>query len=240
MRTEKLQRAAVGGIVVLAALLTTTAAASAQWSVTGVGVAEWDTNETLLLLAGVSASPAGPGVRPVFGITASRLSFDVGTSTVTTTSFRPSAGLRNNYPGGSAQARIGYAFTNRDTSAVAATDFVDSRDGVVITGQVDHWGTGGPLGWQWLGAYNFGAQSLWTRGRVTTRVGPPEPRQIRVGGELAYMSGRDGFSAFAPGAVLEWHAGNGFILGTGIGRKLIRRGDDATYFRVEAVIPFVR
>lgn len=231
-------------IVVLAviALAMSAAQAQAQWSVTGVGVAEYDTNETLLLLAGVSASPwGGPGVAPVFGVQGYRLSFPrpAGGTTVIW-SVRPSAGLRNNFRGGSGQLRIGYAFTSREvTDAPPTTVVADPKDGVVLSGQLDWWGTGGPLGAQLLASYNFGASTLWTRGRITTRIAQTGPGQVRVGGEVAYYRSDD-FRAVQPGGVLEWHTGGGTILAFGVGRKLNDPGDDATYFRTEIVLPLLR
>ena len=222
--------------------ITTAPGASAQWSVTAVGVAEYDTNETWLLLAGISASPStGRGIAPVFGIQAYRLSYDQGSGRTHVTSVRPSAGLRSNFGTGSAQMRIGYAFTSRDVPAPVAGGIADRKDGVVLSGQLDYWGSGGPLGWQLLGSYNFGSTTLWTRGRVTTRVARTATGQVRLGGEVAYLNDSDGdFTMVQPGAVVEWHLGGGPIVAFGVGRKLSDPGDDATYFKTEIVLPLRR
>lgn len=230
-------------VVSTAALLALTAVPlAAQWSVTAVGVAEYDTNETWLLLAGVSASPwGGPGLAPVFGIQAYRLSFEGTSGRTSVTSVRPSVGLRNNFPGGSAQVRVGYAFTSRDVPGPVAGGVADRRDGVVLSSQVDWWGTGGPLAAQAIASYNFGASALWARGRLTTRVARSGPGQVRLGGEVAFLNDSDGdFTMVQPGAVLEWHTGGGPIVAFGVGRKLNDPGEDATYFKVEVVLPLLR
>lgn len=233
----------VRGLAVAAALLAVTGAvgsASAQWGITSVGVAEYDTNETLLLLAGVSAGPGGRGLHPVVGVQAYHLSYDGGDDRTSVISIRPSVGVRNNFDGGSAQARIGYAFRNKDDVAIG-TLVPDAGDGVVVAGQVDYWGTGSPLGAQAIASYDFGGESLWARGRLTTRLlrGAAEGSQLRVGAEAAVMSSEN-FDALQPGGVLEWHTGSGLILGAGAGVKLIEEGEDATYFRAEVVLPLRR
>lgn len=214
--------------------------ASAQWNVTGVGVAEYDTQETLLLLAGVSAGPGGSGWSPLVGVQTYYLTYKLPAETETVFSVRPYAGLRNNFPGGSLAFTAGYAFVSEDAAPPVGAGVADSRDGVVVSGALDHWGTGGPLGYQLLASYNFGGESLWTRGRVTTRVSQlANGGQFRVGGEVAYANSGD-FSMTQPGLVAEWHNGSGFILGFGVGRKIIADADDATFFRVETVLPLVR
>ena len=239
----KIQMAGIRAVVCGLALAGSAGSVSAQWGISSVGVAEYDTNETLMLLAGVSAGPGGMGWSPVVGLQAQYLSYDLGADrSRSILSLRPSAGLRNGYEGGAYQARVGYAFRVSDSEegdfdVPAATGFQDSNDGVVVSGGWDHWGTGGPLGFQALGSYNFGGESLWTRGRVTTRVAQPSSGgQVRVGGEVAYMTSDD-YSALQPGGVLEWHNGRGLILGLGVGTKIIDDADNATYFRAEVVLP---
>lgn len=224
-------------------LLAIPCTASAQWSSTAVGVAEIDTEGTLLLLAGVSASPGGTGIAPLIGIQASHLSFDVADTRNTAFTVRPYVGLRSGYEGGSLYGTVGYAFANRDTDAdfpVASVPIAADRgSGVVVSAGLDHWGTGGPMGYQLLGSYNFGSESYWTRGRVTTRVADRSPGQVRLGGEVALLGG-EGYSAWQPGAVLEFHNGAGRILGLGAGMKIFDGGDDAFFFRLEGVLPLSR
>lgn len=234
------KRAALLGSFVFS-LFAFTQPAAAQWNVTGIGVAEYDTEETLLLLAGVSAGPGGPGWSPLLGVQTYYLTYKLPTETKSVFSVRPYAGVRNNFPGGSLAFTAGYAFVSDDDSpGPLGTGVADSRDGVVVSGALDHWGTGGPLGYQLLASYNFGGESFWGRGRVTTRVSQfASGGQFRVGGEVAYANSGD-FSMTQPGLVAEWHNGTGFILGFGVGRKLIADADDATYFRIETVVPLSR
>ncbi len=229
--------------ITIAAVATVIAAGSAQaqWSATAVGVAEYDTNETLLLLAGVSVSPfGGPGISPVFGIQVYRLSYETASGTTEVWSVRPSAGIRNNFTGGSAQFRVGYAFLSRDVPEPVAGGVADRSDGVVLSSQVDWWGTGGPLGAQAIASYNFGSDALWARARVTTRISRTATGQVRLGGEVAVLNDND-FTMVQPGAVIEWHSRpRGPILAFGAGRKLNDPGEDATYFKVEIVLPLLR
>ena len=219
--------------------------ASAQWRMTALGVVEYDTNETSVLLAGLSASPGGSGLRPLVGVQASYINFDAGAADVSVTTIRPYAGLRQGFTGGSAYGTLGYAFQNRSEDFDGPIGVIgtggDTDDGVVVSGGVEYWGTGGPLGAQALASYNFGGESLWTRGRVTTRLSSmSNGGQLRIGGEAAYLTG-DGYSIFQPGGVVQWHMGNdGPILIGGVGVKIPDEGDNATYFKAELVVPIGR
>ncbi|HET9453549.1 MAG TPA: hypothetical protein VFO66_04610, partial [Gemmatimonadaceae bacterium] len=83
-----------------ALLLGGASTASAQWNSTAIGVAEYDTEQTLLLLAGVSASPGGVGIAPLVGVQANFLTFDA-VDRVEVFTVRPYAGLRSGFEGGS-------------------------------------------------------------------------------------------------------------------------------------------
>jgi hypothetical protein len=228
------------GVAMVAAVVAGSSAmpAQAQWNVTAVGVTEYDTNETLMLLAGVSASPGGARISPVVGLQAYYLTYQAGANrSVSVTSIRPSAGLRGPITGGSWNARVGYAFMSRDETVPAGVIVPDAAggDGVVLSGGIDFWGTGGPLGWQALASYNLGSESFWGRGRVTTRLTPT----MRGGVETAFMTS-PGFSAVVPGAVLSWHMATGTIFGVGAGAKLSGEADNAAYIKAEIVLPLVR
>lgn len=239
MRINSKRAALLGSLVF--SLFSISKPVEAQWSVTGVGVAEYDTEQTLLLLAGVSATPGGPGWRPLVGLQTYYLTYKIPGDTKSVVSVRPYAGLQNNFAGGSLSFTAGYAFVSgEDTPRPLGSGVTDNQDGVVLSTALDYWGTGGPLGYQILGSYNFGGESLWTRGRVTTRVRDlAGGGQVRIGGEVAYATAGD-FNLIQPGLVAEWHNGTGFILGFGVGRKLIKDGDDATFFRLETVVPLMR
>jgi hypothetical protein len=230
-------------VVLSVAALTALAAApvrpaSAQWAATAIGVAEYDTDGTFIILGGVSTGPTGMGVRPMFGLQAYYLTFDQAAGRTNVTVVRPYAGLRNRYDGGSVYGTVGYAFSSRDVPApiVAA----DQGSGVVVSGGWDHWGTGERLATQVLAAYNFGTESFWGRGRGTRRIATSATGgQTRVGAEVALLSS-PGFDAVQPGALMEFHDGQGRILIVGAGAKIISGGNTPIYFKVEGVLPLAR
>lgn len=234
-------------LAMLVAAVASQGPARAQWGVTGFGVAEYDTNETVLLLAGVSMGPGGSGWSPTVGVQGYYLTFDRGAAgSANIVAFRPSVGLRRGFDGGSLGFTVGYAFVSDNASddepVLPNTIVEDTDDGVVVSGQLNYWGTGGPIGAQLLASYNLGGESLWTRGRVTSRVASlGGGGQVRVGGEVAYMNA-DQFSAVQPGGVIEWHNGSGMILGFGAGVKLIDQEnvDDPVYVKAEIVLPLRR
>ena len=211
--------------------------AAAQWSATSFGVAEYDTKQTFMPLVGISASPRGLGLKPLLALQAMHLSYDAGLSRTNVFSVTPAAGLVNEYDAGEVYGAVGYEFSNKHTGGpvVAGT----SGRGTVINGGWDHWGTTGPMGYQALAAYNFGSKSSWERGRVTRRISQHGNAQTRVGAEVAYSSG-DGYNAWEPGAVVEWHMQRGQILILGAGPKIINSGGNAMFFKVEGVLPLAR
>jgi hypothetical protein len=231
-----------GRIAVIALLLTISAfgRATAQWTVGSYGVAEYDTKETLLLLAGVNASPKGLGVRPILGLQAYHLGYDAGASRTNVFTVQPQVGLGNNYNGGNVYGSVGYAFTNNDIAGGPVAG-ATAGEGVVVNGGLDYWGTGGPLGYQAMASYNFGGESFWGRGRVTTRVSQNGQSSSRIGAEVAYLNGT-GYSAWQPGGVFEWHTPGGAIIGLGAGAKIVGTGSggNAAYFRVEGFLPLAR
>ena len=227
---------------ILGAILFSTApmSADAQWSSTAIGVAEYDTEQTLLLLGGISTGPGGLGWKPRVGFQAYYLKFDneAGTSVLVG---KPYVGIRNAFTGGSVGVNVGYAFSDKDRDFVTGAFVPEAEgDGVVLSGGWDQWGTGGPMGYQVLGAYNFGSEAYWTRGRVTRRIGAASStgRQRRFGGEVAFLGG-EGYTGVQPGAIVEFHNGSGRIFGLGAGMKFIE-GDDAFYFKAEFVLPLSR
>jgi hypothetical protein len=216
------------------------APAHAQWKATGLGVAEYDTDAALFLLAGVSASPGGSGVSPIIGVQGYHIGFDNGPSRTNVFAVKPYVGLSNNYGSGAIYGDVGYAFSNRDEGTkIISTATNDVGSGVVVAGGWDHWGNGTPWGHQLLASYNFDSDNFWGRGRVTRQIAKSGPAQRRFGGEVAFSTG-SGYTAWQPGAVLELHNGRGGILGLGAGLKLPDGGDNAVYFKVEGVLPISR
>ena len=213
------------------------APAQAQWRATGIGVAEVDTEGTLLLLAGLSASPGGMGLRPIIGVQGYHLGFDGGSTRTNVFTVKPYAGLGHGYNGGSVYGTLGYAFSNREGGVTSGTQ--DVGEGVVVAAGWDHWGTGSVWGHQVLGSYNLDSENFWGRGRLTRQLSMNGAAQRRLGGEVAFLSGPT-FTAWQPGAILEFHNGRGSILGLGAGVKIVDGGDNAIYFKVEGVLPIAR
>jgi hypothetical protein len=212
--------------------------AMGQWSTVSFGVAEYDTRQTLLLLAGISATPKAAGLQPVLALQAYSLGFYVNGTRTNVLAVRPGAGLGYNYNGGAISGTVGYLFSNNTNTGGPVVGAERGR-GVDVAGDWDYWGTGGPLGYQALGSYNFGSKSFWGRGRATTRISQSGASSTRLGAEVAYLSG-PGYSAWQPGGVFEWHFPAGQILGLGAGAKLANSGGNAAYFRVEGLLPLTR
>jgi hypothetical protein len=228
------------------ALLTTTAkpaAAQLHWTVVGVG--EFDTDDAVLVLGGVSVGPAGSGWSPVFGATVAWLEYPLHNNNNETREiirFVPSVGIRNGFSGGSYQFRVGYAFrdaNDEDGDEITgvppiAADVGD--DGITNSVLIDYWGTG-KLNAQLIGTYSYGSESLWSRARVTQRViGLSGDGHIRAGVETAYLTGED-YNAWQVGGVVGFQADNGTIINGSIGQKLASGdADNATYFRAEIVL----
>lgn len=237
---RKTGRAAMLGALIFGGVVPA-ASAHAQLSATAIGVAEYDTDGTVLLLGGLSGGPGGRGWKPRVGVQAYSLNFDGGTSDVSVFSVRPYVGMRNLFEGGSFGVNLGYAFANKDVDPTPV--FVtESSDGVVLSGGLDYWGTNeSKFGYQALAAYNFGSEGFWGRGRATTRLGQMRANnaQTRVGAEVAFMAG-EGYHGFQPGGVVEFHTGGGRIFGLGAGMKFFQGGSDAVYFKGEMTLPLSR
>jgi hypothetical protein len=237
---SKTARATIFGALVFGGFFVANPA-TAQVSATAIGVAEYDTDGTLLLLGGVSAGPGGRGWKPRFGVQAYHLGYDGGAGDVSVFSVRPYVGMRNLFDGGSVGVNVGYAFSNKDFDVTPA--FIsESGDGVTLSGGLDYWGTTNTrMGYQALAAYNFGTEGFWGRGRATTRIGEMRANnaQTRLGAEVAFLAG-DGYHGFQPGGVVEFHTGGGRIFGLGAGMKFFQGGGDAVYFKGEVTLPLAR
>jgi hypothetical protein len=221
--------------------------AQAQIGFTIFGVGEFDTEDVTLALGGVGVGLNRLGWGPVANLQAYWLEYPLADDGPKDqiTGITPSVGLRNLYTGGFVEARVGYTFVNREeegnpfTDGIPGAPVADTENGVNVTGHLEHWGTTGGLGAQLIGTYNFGAETLWTRGRLMVPLFGP----LRVGGELAWLNAMndddttladESFSQFAAGGVLGFNPGRGVIINGRVGRKF---GDaDATYFGVELVL----
>lgn len=236
MKTQRnLRRNAARGIWVLGALVLA-GPASAQWHASAYGVAERDTKETMLLLAGISAGPGGQGWSPTLGLQGYRLTYDGGASTVTVHALRPSVGMRYGFPDGSFGFSVGYAFVSKDQVAPPGVIVTDAKDGFVLSGSLDYEPAASLWSAQTLASYNLGSSSLWARERFTARLSGSEATgQFRAGPEVAYNKG-SGYSATQVGLIFQWQS-PGFTVGAGVGRTLVSGNDDATYYKVEFGVP---
>jgi hypothetical protein len=240
MNFKKLSMAIALGLFTIVAPART---AEAQWGANLIGTAEYDTDNTMLLLAGISAGPRGLGWAPRIGVQGYYLRFDrTATTTASVTAIRPYVGMRNAFNGGSAGINVGYAFVDRDViggTGVIPAFVEDHADGVVLSGGWDYWGTGDSFGYQLLGSYSFASDAIWTRARGTIPMTKGANSQTRIGAEVAFLSGDD-YSAWQPGAVLEFNNRAGRVFGLGAGMKFFEGGDDAVYFKAEVSMPLFR
>ena len=215
--------------------------AQAQLGVTVVGVGEFDTEETYLVLGGVSVSPRKEGWSWIAGVSAYWLQYPIfggiNDATRSVTAITPSVGIKNNFGSGSGSFRVGYSFKNDDDddddNNVPA--FAEGGgDGIVNTAQVDYWGSGS-IAAQGIASYNYGSESFWGRGRLAKRLFSVGAGSISLGGEAAYLDS-EGYNATKVGGLVMFNAGPGTQLNAAIGRKLPSAGPDATYFTFEIVL----
>lgn len=215
------------------------APAAAQWGTTWVGVAETSGDDVTLLLAGVSLSPAGLGLKPVVGLQTYWLDTEGGS----TWSVSPSAGLALRAPTGSLQGRVGYTLREKDNFIPI---FGGGESGIFTSAQADYW-DGGAFGLQGIASYNWGSQYLWSRARGTVRVMELDfGGGIHVGPEFVYQGEMDdenvgegdfNYSSTQLGGIVQWHSGNRLIAGFGAGVKNVdedfpinEEGDDSTWY----------
>jgi hypothetical protein len=214
--------------------------AHAQLGWTFVGVGEFDTDDVVLALGGVSVSPRGEGWNWVAGVSAYWLQYPSGIADNNTSviSVTPSVGIKNNFGMGSAQARVGYSFQDRDDDDIAGVPaFAESGgDGFVTSAQVDYWGTGS---WsaQAIGSYNFGSESIWTRGRLAKRLfSVGNAGSVSLGAEAAWLDS-DTYGATKIGGLVMFNPGRGTQLNAAVGQKMgSGSASDATYFTFELVL----
>lgn len=220
----------------LAFMKTQPAQAQLGWSFVGVG--EFDTADTYLVLGGVSVGAQRTGWTPVAGLQAYWVQYVTNPTTDATTSVTavtPSVGLKNSFETGAFTARVGYTFVNGDIvggTPAFSSDVTD--DGVVTSAQLDYWGTG-KVGLQGIATYNFGGESFWGRGRALFRVASFANGGLSVGPEVAYLN-TNGYSATKFGGVVGLNPGKGTTINAAVGRKMADGGADATYFGFELVL----
>ncbi|MGQ0560893.1 MAG: hypothetical protein ACT443_03350 [Gemmatimonadota bacterium] len=240
-----IRRAYVAAALAAALLLAgRTTPAHAQLGWTFVGVGEFDTDDVILVLGGVSVSPQRRGWSPVGGVSAFYLQFPIGPQngddTRNITAVVPSVGIKNNFGSGAFQLRVGYSFRSSDrdddTDTIPAFAAEVGEDGVVNTAQVDYWGSGA---WnaQAIATYNYGSEAFWGRGRLARRLfGFGDDGAVSLGAEAAYLDS-DNYAATKLGGLVMFNPGRGTLLNAAVGRKLGRDDfSDATYFTFELVL----
>ena len=231
---KAIKKAIKKAVILVAALAIGSMPLQAQWSGSVYGAAEFDTNDTNLLLAGLSLSPGGGDIAPVFGIQGYRLSYKVGTGNNTVYAFKPSAGLRFRLsPDASATASIGYAFTDKDAPATALTSSADRGDGAVVSGSLDLHPAASNINWLAMASYNFGSESLWARLRAPIGIRSNENGKFSLAPEVSFLNG-SGYNAIQPGVVLLWQGNTGFGFGAGVAFNMPNQGDNSTVFKIEA------
>jgi hypothetical protein len=210
------------------------------WGWTVYGTGEYDTDKVSLLLGGVSFAPKALGWVPLIGVQAHTLRFSPTGGSITQSGVQPYLGIQDNFGTGLAAIHVGYQFEG--TKAVlAAPASIATGKGVVLTGQLESWGTGKELGGQALGTYNFGSKTFWGRGRVDMPIMQMNPGAIRLGAEAAFLNvsadpptTTTSFSTTSVGPILMWQTGHGVNLGFAAGKRF---GDSkATYFRIDVAI----
>ena len=220
--------------LLVSAITLAAAPVQAQWTGSVYGSAEFDTNSTNLLFAGMSVSPGGGDVAPIFGLQAYRLSYKSGSGTTDVFVVKPSAGLRFHLsPEASANLSIGYAFANKNFPGTSVSSAADQGDGVVLSGGLDLSPAGSRVKWEGLASYNFGSQSFWGRVRAPIKPNSSESGSVSLAPEVSYLNG-SGYSAVQPGAVVLWQSNSGFGFGAGVAINMPNQGNNATVFKVEA------
>lgn len=219
-----------------AALLATAGIAQpahAQLGVTWVGVGEFDTEDVVFVMGGVSVSPRRQGWSPTGGVTLSWMQYPIGTGDRSAFTVTPNVGIKNSFGSGSMGLRVGYAI--RSGNDEGGPIFADGGDdGFTTSGNLDYWGNGS---WsaQALAATNWGAESFWGRGRLLKGFG-----RISVGPEFVYMSG-NGYSATKIGGVVAFQPGPGVGIDVAVGVRNPSDSDfgeakNATYFSAAIVL----
>jgi hypothetical protein len=205
------------------------------WSYTVYATGEYDTDETAFALAGLSLAPKRLGIVPVLGVQGHFLRYALPTGDVDSKGVQPFVGLQNNFGTGLLGARVGYQFES-NSALLTAPSSIAAGEGVVVTGQLESWGTGTGIGGQALATYNFGSETMWGRGRLDMPLTQLNPGAIRLGVEAAYLNVGEGvgFESASVGPVLMWQTGRGVNLGFAVGKRLM--DSDATYFRVDLAL----
>ncbi len=192
------------------------------------------TDNVRLFLLGVSLARRGVGIAPMVGAQGYVLHFPASSLWAIT----PWVGLRHGDQVRQIQGRVGYTFVDRPVAvlAVGAVAPGGNRSGLTLTGQLDQWGTG-DMGGQASGTYNFGAHTLWSRGRLSTRLARTAAgAAVRLGGEAVFLdASKASYSAWGVGPILEYRSPHfsGTLSG---GPRFQNPGSAAAYLHLDLVL----
>lgn len=224
-------------------LLAMSAATASAQSVAVFGAAETDESNLNLFLIGASTNPGRAGWQP-YGSVVGYTIRGSGTSRPKSV-LSPSVGLLNKYGGGQYQFGVGYAFADQGDDQGVFIGEGGGGDGVTTSFQWNHWGRRRQAS-QFIAAYNFGSEFLWTRFRQSFQLAEQSP--LWVGGEAGILGGGEGVRndflvQFGP--TVEWRFNPQFRLGASAGlKKGISEGNkdfDPWYLRAEFLwLPLAR
>jgi len=159
-----------------------------------------------LLGVGIGTGRAGWG--PTASVAAYAVRVRTGPGVYETqTAVAPAVGMR--YASATAATAVlgGYVFANNGTTSVGGIgNPTGGEDGPFVTLQHDYWGTGERMA-QLIGTYNLDAEYLWSRAKLTQKLGPISP--LSAGGEVILQGGgNSGTKSYTTqlGPVLQFQA----------------------------------
>lgn len=241
LMANRFRVAPVVALAVAAAALAARPAAAQRangWGVTFYNADEIATDNLQLVLLGASASRRDLGVSPVVSAQGYWLHYGKSPADVTQWAFTPSAGLKLNFQGGALQGRLGYTFVNKEAGAGVFAPG-GGKDGVTTTVQADYWDSGKGMG-QAIVNYNWGAKTLWSRGRLGTRIAQTASGgSVGILGEAAYLRAKSStpnvadYSVWQVGPGLSYNSPHGFGATLSGGAKLPNEGKKAGYIHLD-------
>lgn len=218
-----------------AALAAVASAGAGAQELTVFSVGSGDGDGTSIVLLGGSVRPEGLGLKPVVGLQAYWLQYDVLDGSETVLALTPSVGLQYRTEGAAVEGRVGYSLQDSDVDA----PFIEGEgggSGFTTTLSANSWATRPEL--QGQAAYNWESEFVWTQAQAVMPVASLDPGNVGVGAEVIYQtdtSAGGDYHALQYGPVLRYNNGRNFMVTLGAGRKDNNVGDDTWYARVTAV-----
>jgi hypothetical protein len=228
--------AATLAALVLAAVPTVVSAQDLSWS----SAAEAAGDEVYVVFTEPSLLfGSGMGVRPLISVGAHYVVISDGDNSWGLT---PAAGLRYQTDGGFIQGKVGWAIRPDEGGFDV---FGGDESGLHTALHTEFYGDG-TWGLQGIASYNWGADFLWSRARVTRRIAERSGGGgIALGAELVWQAVTDDddvidgneYGATYIGPVLQF-SGPGSIWALSGGVKMTDPGDDNTWYaKVELTLP---